>query len=209
MARHKKEDPFFTSFKNFATIIEDTARLYSELLHCYPSETSTDLMSSISKLESQGDGVVRDIMDRLVTSFMTPFDREDISDLALSMDDILDQTEGAALRLALFNIQEVREEAVKMAEFTLEAAQALREMIDLIPNYQNDTTEIEKAARKLSKIENNGDKVYHKAIWRLFHEDAPSTDRLAWLHLFDRMEYCLDAYDRVATVGRRIVIKEA
>ncbi len=209
MAHRKKEDPFFTSLKSFATIIEDAAKLYFELFHSFPSDSSKELMGSIINLESQGDGIVRDVMDRLVTSFMTPFDREDISDLTLSMDDILDQTEGAALRLDLFNIQELREESVTMAELTLDAAKALREMISFIPHYQSDTAKIEDAARQLSKIENKGDKVYQGALWRLFHDDTPSTERLVWLSLFDRMEHCLDAYDRVATVGRRIVIKEA
>ena len=209
MARRTKEDPFFTSLKGFASLVEETAQSYAELFRSFPGEDSQELMKSISAAESKGDGFVRDIMDRLVTSFMTPFDREDISDLTLAMDDIIDQTEGASLRLDLFNIQEVREEATQMAELASEAATALREMIFLLPDYQRQDSGLSDAAHRLSKIENKGDKVYERALWRLFHEEAPSTERLAWLRLFDRMEYCLDAYDRVASVGRRIVIKEA
>lgn len=209
MARRKKEDPFFTSLKGFAALVEETAKAYSELFHAFPGEGSMDLMKSISAAESKGDGFVRDIMDRLVTSFMTPFDREDISDLTLAMDDIIDQTEGASLRLDLFNIKEVREEGAEMADLSYEAAKALKEMIYLLPDFQNQDSGLSDAAHKLSHIENKGDKVYERALYRLFHEESPSTERLAWLRLFDRMEYCLDAYDRVSSVGRRIVIKEA
>lgn len=215
MARKKRIDPFFTSFNSFATVIEGAAESYSELVRSFPSDSYKDLMSSISYAESQGDGYVKDITDRLVTSFSTPFDREDINDLVLAMDDILDYIEGAAMRLDLFNIHEMRDEAVRMSDLTLKGAHILKELIGMLPEFESGGDALREKCHELQRIEHDGDETYQKALYRLFHEDDGDADisehveHVTWLRLFDRMEYCLDAYDKVASVVRRIVIKNA
>lgn len=215
MARRKRIDPFFISLKSFAETIEGAAEAYNQLFESFPSEDALELMNKIDYAESQGDGYVKDILDRLVTSFSTPFDREDLNDLTNAMDDVLDNIEGAAKRLDLFNIHAIRDEAKLMADLTLRGAKSLVEVIELLPDFDEGGEELRSKAHELSELEHEGDVIYQKALYRLFHEEVELEDNAArlehitWLRLFDRMEYALDSYDTLAVIVRRIVIKNA
>lgn len=215
MSRRKRIDPFFTSLKSFSIVIEGAAVSYSQLFHSFPSEDSRELMNSISEAESEGDGYVKDIIDRLITTFSTPFDREDLDALTYAMDDVLDYIEGAALRLDLFNIHSIRPEAEQLADQTLRGAQILNELMDKLPDFEEGGDELRAKAHELSALEHDGDVLYQRALYRLFHEEIDMDneetriEHITWLRLFDRMEYALDAYDTVAGIVRRIVIKNA
>ena len=160
-------------------------------------------------IETQADDCVRDIMTRLYTSFITPFDREDIGELALAMDDVVDHMEAATIRLDLFNVRGMRPEAVELAELTLKAVEEMQEMIDHLPDYKRDEMLMKKAIA-VGQVEDGGDEVYENALRALFREDETrGKESLAWLRLFDRMEHVLDACDHAAGVVRNVVLKSA
>ena len=207
MPHAKKEDIFYTMLKEFAGKVEDAAELYDTIILGYP-----DTYPQIPRMhvcEHECDEMVKRIMTELYRAFVTPFDRGDISSLALAMDDIVDNMDGVIVRLDLFNLGETRREAPQVAELSLHAAREFRVMIDHLPDYKNDPVVMEKAIA-IGNIENEGDDVYHSALFRLFHEeseDARAT--LAWLRLFDRMEMGMDAFDKAAGVVRSVVMKSA
>jgi len=160
-------------------------------------------------LETLADETVRDIMTRLYTSFITPFDREDIGELALAMDDVVDHMEAATIRLDLFNVREMRSEAVELSKLTLTAVQEIQEMIEHLPDYKHDEMVMKKAIA-VGHVEDGGDEVYENALRALFREEETrGKESLAWLRLYDRMEHCLDACDHAAGVVRNVVLKSS
>lgn len=207
MARPKKEDIFYTMLKNLSTILVEASEEYLSIMSEYP-----DSMSRIPRMalhETRADEQVRDIMTRLLTSFITPFDREDIGELALAMDDVVDNMEAITLRLDLFNVNDMRAEAIEMAELTRIAVKDMREMIERLPDYKKDPKVMELSIT-VGHIEDGGDAVYENALRRLFREDETrGKESLAWLRIFDRQEHCLDACDHVAGVVRNVVLKSS
>lgn len=207
MPRVKKEDIYYTLLKQLAAVLVDAGEEYVTIMSGYP-ETSTRL-PRMKMLETRADETVRDIMTRLYTSFITPFDREDIGELALAMDDVVDHMEAATIRLDLFNVRDMRPEAVELAELTLSAVQEMQEMIDHLPDYKRDEMLMKKAIA-VGQVEDGGDEVYENALRALFREDETrGKESLAWLRLFDRMEHCLDACDHAAGVVRNVVLKSS
>jgi len=210
MARIKKEDPFYTLFKQFAAEIKATGEDYVKFVEGYPGSIA---MIPVMKLhEARSDEFVRKIMKELYTSFITPFDRDDISNLALRLDDIVDYMEGVCTGLDLFNMSGTRVEARQMAGLALEAAKELVEMFDHLPDYKNDPVVMEKAIA-VGNIEDEGDEVYEQGLRLLFHDDTLDEARrghvVGWMRVFDRMEGCLDACDHAAGVVRSVVMKSA
>lgn len=207
MARIKKEDIYYTLLKQLSEVIVAAAEEYVVLMGGFP-----DTMARIPRMkmfETQADDCVRDIMTRLYTSFITPFDREDIGELALAMDDIVDHMEAVALRLDLFNLQDMRPEAIELADLTLAAVHEIREMISHLPNYKHDDMVMKKAIT-VGHVEDGGDTVYENALRSLFREQGISgRESLAWLRIFDRMEHCLDSCDNAAAVVRNVVLKSS
>ena len=207
MPRVKKEDIYYTLLKQLAAVLVDAGEEYVTIMSGYP-ETFTRL-PRMKMLETRADETVRDIMTRLYTSFITPFDREDIGELALAMDDVVDHMEAATIRLDLFNVRDMRPEAVELAQLTLAAVQEMQEMIEHLPDYKRDEMLMKKAIA-VGQVEDGGDEVYENALRALFREDETrGKESLAWLRLFDRMEHVLDACDHAAGVVRNVVLKSA
>ena len=88
MARIKKEDEFFTLLKDFAALIVETSEEYAGIVHDFPNSMSR--IPQMKVYETNCDDRVKTIMSKLYTSFITPLDREDISNLALAMDNVTD-----------------------------------------------------------------------------------------------------------------------
>ena len=205
MPKIKKEDVFYTLLKDLAEVLVQAGEEYVYVMNTFPE--SVTRIPRMKMFETQADDIVRDIMTRLYTSFITPFDREDISDLALAMDDVVDYMEGVVLRFDLFNIQEMRPGAIELADLTLAAVREMREMINRLPDYKRDDA-VMKQAIAVGHIEDGADTVYEHALRTLFREDETrGKESLAWLRVFDRMEHCLDACDKAAGVVRNVVMK--
>lgn len=206
MARIKKEDIFYTLLRDLADKIVEAAAEYERIITNFPETTSS--IPQMKVYETECDEKVKRIMEELYTSFITPFEREDISDLALALDDIVDMMNGVVVRLDLFNVQDTREEAPQLAELTVRCVGEVHEMIDRLPNYKSDRTVMDKAIM-ISSIEDEGDIVYSNALRRLFRDEESGRTSVTWLRLFDRMELCLDACDKSAGVVRSVVMKSA
>lgn len=208
MARIKKEDIFYTLLKQLAVTLVEAGDEYVTILEGYPQTVAR--IPRMKMLETQADELVRDIMTRLYTSFITPFDREDIGELALAMDDVVDHMEAVVLRLDLFNVQSMRQEAIELANLTLMAVREMQEMIELLPNYKRDHENLLKKAIAVGHVEDGGDTVYENALHGLFREEETGGKQsLAWLRVFDRMEHCLDSCDKAAGVVRNVVLKSS
>ena len=147
-------------------------------------------------------------MEELYKAFITPFDREDISELALALDDIVDGMNGVVRRFDLFNVHEIREESAQMAELTVRCVHEVRAAIELLPDYKKDERVMQHAIM-VSAIEDEGDTVYENALRRLFLDEENGRTTTAWLRLFDRMESVFDACDHVACIVRSVVMKSA
>lgn len=207
MPRVKKEDIYYTLLKQLAKVLVDAGEEYVNIMKGYP-DTFTRL-PRMKMLETQADETVRDIMTRLYTSFITPFDREDIGELALAMDNVVDHMEAVTLRLDLFNVLEMRPEAIELSELTLTAVREMQEMIEHLPDYKHDEMVMKKAIA-VGHVEDGGDEVYENALRVLFREEGTrGKESLAWLRLYDRMEHCLDACDEAAGVVRNVVMKSS
>lgn len=208
MPRIKKEDVFYTMLKDYAALVVEAAEEYNGIIGEFPA--SMTRIPQMKVYESNCDERVKAIMAKLYTSFITPIDREDISALALALDDVVDSMYGVAVRLDLFNMEDLRLEAKQISELTLRAVKEVKEMIDHLPDYKKDHLAMEKAI-EVGSIEDEGDTVYQNALRRLFSadEDASGKYAVTWLRIFDRMELCLDACDGVASIVRDVVMKDA
>ena len=208
MPRIKKEDEFYTMLKELAALIEEAAEEYNGIVCDFPGSMSR--IPQMKVYESNADERVKAIMAKLYTSFITPIDREDISTLALAMDDVVDSMYGVAVRLDLFNMSDLRLEARQISELTVHAVNEMKNMIDHLPDYKKDRVVLEKAI-EIGSVEDEGDTVYQQALRRLFsdEEDASGKYAVTWLRIFDRMELCLDACDRVSGIVRDIIMKDA
>jgi uncharacterized protein len=198
-----REQGFYELFEKAAANLSEAARLLLKLLTDYDDPEAAG--AEIRAREHEGDEITHQVIRALNTTFVTPFDREDIHKLASGIDDVLDGIEAASDLLVLHHIEqplpEMRQQAevlAKATDQTYEALTRLRGFSGLDPYWV-----------EINRLENEGDRVYRKTVAMLFSGDYKAMDVLKWKDLVDQLEAAIDGCEDVANTLESIVLKHA
>jgi predicted phosphate transport protein (TIGR00153 family) len=180
-----------------ANIVEGV-RLFRELLE-HPGEYSP-LVERIKQVEHEGDRITHQTIEKLNTTFITPFDREDIHELIARMDDVLDAVDAAAQRMVLYRIVEIPRHLVRMADILVLSAAELRKAVVAVHD-RSKQEEILDHCVEVNRLENDADVLHREALAELF---ANSTDAITVVKLKDLYAFLEEATDRCEDVVNAI-----
>jgi predicted phosphate transport protein (TIGR00153 family) len=194
---------FYDLFTEAANHLVVGAKLLAEML----SETANheDVARRMRDAEHDADETTHAIVRRVNTTFVTPFDREDIYNLASGIDDVMDMMdevvdlillyEGKILPPELSNQVEVIQ---RCAEITAAAMPGLKAMQAL------DEYWIE-----INRLENVGDKNHRRMLAHLFSGEFKAMEVLKLKDIVESLEGAIDAFERVANIVEKIAVKES
>lgn len=199
-----RDTRFYELFADAAGNLLDGAHLLGELVEADPADRGA-VAIRMKTVEHAGDEATHAIMHALNTSFITPFDREDIAQLAGQLDDVLDAMEAAADLAVLYRIHEipggVAEQVALLreaAELTVEAMPRLRTLRDLDSYWIT-----------INELENRADDVYRALLAELFNDGVDPVTILKVKEVVDQLEAAADAFEHVANVIQSIAAKES
>jgi predicted phosphate transport protein (TIGR00153 family) len=198
-----RDREFFDLFEEAGANILRAADLLDRMLRNYPE--TKELAREILLCEQEGDRITHDIIQRLNQTFVTPIDREDILELASTLDDIVDLTEEVADYLGLYKVEAPMEQAQRLAHILM---QACRQIAEAMPRMR-DFKDISHYTVEIHRLENEGDRVTREAIASLFDNGIDPMVVIRWKDLFERLEDAVDATERVANTLQGIVIKNS
>ena len=136
MAR-QKDTFYFDGFRRSADYACQAAKLLSEVMHDFNPGQLRERMDSMHAIEKSADEVRHDMMDELVTAFITPFDREDIDELGHVLDDVTDSIEGVLNRMYYDNVTDMRDDAVQMSDMVVRATESICELVNELPRFRH------------------------------------------------------------------------
>jgi len=163
----------------------------------------------LKELEHRGDVITHEIVARLHRTFVTPIDREDITLLAQSLDDVMDFIEAAGRTAYLYNIAQPTERARELARIVSKMALKLNEVVPRLRR-RDQFPWILKQCVEINTLENEADDVQHAALAELFevcHLDA--CEVIKWREIYEHLENATDRGEDVANVLEGIVLKHA
>jgi len=163
----------------------------------------------LKELEHQGDVITHEIIARLHRTFVTPIDREDITLLIHSLDDVMDFIEAAGRTAFLYHITQPTERARELARIVVTMAYKLNEVVSRL-RHRDQFPWILKQCVEINTLENEADDVQHAALAELFevcHLDA--CEVIKWREIYDHLENATDRGEDVANVLEGIVLKHA
>jgi predicted phosphate transport protein (TIGR00153 family) len=204
------ERGFYPLFTRAAENIVVAADELAKLVAAEP-EARSELARRIKDAENAGDDVTHEIMVKLNSVFVTPFDREDIYRLASSLDDVIDAIEEAADRIVLYRLgalppgMAAQVDVLQRAAAATATAMPKLEKVDQLHEY----------TIHVNSLEDEGDKVYHQVLSALLSPEQPITDPSAVLEVIkikevvDTLEDAADAFETVANTVESIAVKEA
>ncbi|MGH2807848.1 MAG: DUF47 domain-containing protein [Actinomycetota bacterium] len=197
-----REESFFDLFELMAQKVQQGAEELLDLLNNY-----SDLdrrAGRVLDIEHEGDEITHEVMRRLNTTFITPFDREDIHRLASMMDDILDHIEAAAEYLQLHRIEEPLPQMISLSETLALASRLTAESMPYLRKMKG----MEHYWVEINRLENEGDRFYRRTIAELFSGDYKAMDVLKYKDIIEEIETAIDRVEDVANTLESIVLKQ-
>ncbi|MFO7996719.1 MAG: DUF47 family protein [Dehalococcoidia bacterium] len=163
----------------------------------------------LKDFEHQGDVITHEIIQRVHRTFVTPIDREDITLLAHSLDDVMDFIEAAGRTAHLYRIVEPTERARQLARIVAKVTHKLNEAMPRL-RHREQYAWVLKQCVEINSLENEADDVQHAALVELFevcHMDA--CEVIKWREIYEHLESATDRGEDVANVLEGIVLKHA
>jgi predicted phosphate transport protein (TIGR00153 family) len=201
-----RDDSFFEYFSRAAENLVTGTALLSELV--LPEADVQSVSERLIEVEHDSDAVTHQLYKKINSSFVTPFDREDIYRLGSGLDDVMDHLEAVGSLLYLYGLTKIpalpREmhEMVdildRQAKVTAEAMPKLRAMHDL-----------EAYLIECNRLENEGDRVYRMLLVRLFSGEYDALTVLKLKEVVEELERACDSFERVANTVETIAVKES
>jgi predicted phosphate transport protein (TIGR00153 family) len=161
----------------------------------------------LKDLEHQGDVITHEIIARVHRSFVTPIDREDITLLAHSLDDVIDFIEAAGRTAYLYHIAQPTERARELARIVNRMAIKLNEVVPRLRR-RDQFPWIMKQCVEINTLENEADDVQHAALAELFEVCRTDTcEVIKWREIYDHLENATDRGEDVANILEGVVLK--
>jgi predicted phosphate transport protein (TIGR00153 family) len=197
---------FFDLFEQSAALVVKTAQTYVDMLKDYPHRER--YLALIRQMEHDGDETTHRTLQKLDTTFITPFDREDIYSLMKTLDDVIDEIDAAAKRLILYKIDEVKNALYKQTDVLLRAAQCMESAVRELRNIKKPDG-IRTHLIEIHAMENAGDDINHAAAAELYATSTNAIDAMKWKEIYDLTERAIDRCEDVANIIDAIILKNS
>ena len=197
-------------FDLFDVVVDNVAHAAALLLDLVEDFVDPEMKAKrLVEAEHEGDRLTHAILSRLNSTFITPFDREDIHALAGQLDDVLDAIEEAADMLVLHKVVEPLDAVVEQARLLDRAARETAAGLRSLRGLKQEP--LRAFLISINEIENQGDRLYRRARADLYNftGEHPARYVLIWKDIVEQLEEALDGFEHVAHTVETILIKHA
>jgi uncharacterized protein len=198
-----RDNAFYAMFQEAGRNVAESTDVLAGLLD--PNANREAIAKQLREREHAGDAVTHRIMRQLNTSFVTPFDREDIYRLASALDDVVDAIEAAADFIVLADVGKLpplmTEQITLLQRSATETAEAMARLATL--------ADLEPYWIEVNRLENEADRVYRKLLSKLFSGDYDALTMVKLREVADGFEDAADALEHVAHAVESIAVKES
>ena len=202
-----KETKFYPLYQQQAAYIDKAATLLRQML----VETDLDQLEALRKhiksCETEGDQVLRDFYSQLFATVLTPFDRDDVHELAEMMDTFLDRIDDSANIILTRRFLAVDEDLTTMADNIMFAAENLSTIITDMPKMLDNRKEINRLCQEIKTLENESDVLYGSYISKLFNNGYTLTEIIKRKDLVQVLENTTNSVKYISDKIRSIISK--
>ena len=216
------EGAFYEMFSKAAQNLVRGAELLSEL--ALPAADVQSISERLIEVEHDSDQITHELYNKINSTFITPFDREDIYRLGSGLDDVMDHIEAVGSLVYLYGLtklpvlpremHELVEVLNRQAAITAEAMERLRigapgvKRPKGVPKMKG-LSGLKDYWVECNRLENEGDDAYRMLLVRMFSGEYDALTVLKMKEVADELEAACDAFEHVANVVETIAVKES
>jgi predicted phosphate transport protein (TIGR00153 family) len=166
------------------------------------------LVVELKAIEHEGDAITKQIFLALNSTFITPFDRDDLREIATDLDDVVDYIEGVALSFVVFELSESPSALRQFAFILKEMADEIDRITALIWDLSHEA-KIQAGMVRISELENQADTLYTSVIGELFKTGGNPIEIMKWKEVYEGLESACDACKEYTHAIGNVVLKNA
>jgi uncharacterized protein len=204
-----KDDSFFPMFEEDAKILIKASELLRNLIQTNNLEEREAIIRQIKDVEHEGDDVTHKIFQQLNKSFITPFDREDIQELASTLDDVIDFINGIGQRILIYKPKEYMPVFLEMAEIIYQSAREIETSIHALRHASKNKEKIIQSCIILNTLENKADELHHVGLSELFEQETDAKEVIKKKAILETLEKTVDKAEDVSDAIKTILVKMA
>ncbi|HEX6073765.1 MAG TPA: DUF47 family protein [Micromonosporaceae bacterium] len=199
-------DSFYEFFSRAAQNLVRGAALLTEVVG--PEADIQAVSERLQEVEHDNDEITHELYNRINSTFVTPFDREDIYRLGSNLDDVMDHIEAAGNLVYLYGLSELPALPREMADLVDVLNEQARITADAMPRLKS-LKNLSEYWIEINRLENNGDRAYRMLLVRLFSGEYDALTVLKLKEVADELEAAVDAFEHVANTVETIAVKES
>ncbi|HVP38992.1 MAG TPA: DUF47 family protein [Candidatus Saccharimonadales bacterium] len=196
-----RDENFFALFRRQAALVGQGCTQLHEMVEKFDQLEERARM--LKDIEHQGDLIAHELFERLNRTFITPLERDDIHDLASSLDDVLDAVEAIASRIVLFRIPNTTPEARQLTRIVADCGAQIEMAVEHLKDFKG----LMPFTIEINRLENEADGLSRQATADLFSGRHEFLDVMRWKELYGRLESATDKCEDVANIIEQIVLK--
>ncbi|MFD0741567.1 DUF47 domain-containing protein [Phytohabitans flavus] len=200
------EGAFFELFTRAAQNLVRGTDLLNEL--ALPGVDVQSVSERLTEVEHDSDQLTHELYQKINSSFITPFDREDIYRLGSQLDDVMDHLEAVGSLLYLYGLTKLPALPREMHELIAVLDEQAKLTADAMPRLKT-MKALEDYWIECNRLENNGDRAYRMLLVRLFSGEYDALTVLKMKEVADELEAACDAFEHVANIAETIAVKES
>lgn len=202
----RKADSYY--FENFNAAAENNCKaaalLESVMRNFEPSELPARI-DEMHEIEQANDELRHELLDTLVTAFITPIERDDIAQLSSNLDDVTDCIEGVLHRLYYNNVREVTPGALEMVSLLVQACEEVRKTVAELPQFKKSKV-LHDHIVSINTVEDLADKTFVRIMRELHTGSVDALRLISTREIYMYLEYSIDACEHVGDVVMGIVM---
>ena len=200
------EEKFFDMLIKEADNLKETATQFKKLIHDYNS-ISPSLRSRkvgmIKDLEHGGDKLARKIINELNKSFLTPFDSEDIHEMAVLIDDVVDIMDTTSRKFVTYKIKKVDRYMIQLVDILYRCVVEICEGVKDLRKLK----QVNEHCVRINELETDADQVKSEALEALFDNGKDPIELIKRKEIIESLENATDKCEHLAHVFDGVIVK--
>lgn len=202
------DERFYSLFEESTKNLLNASGLLSKLSKAKKASDREKLAVQIHACEHIGDDLTHKVYSELNSTFVTPFDREDIHELASSIDDVLDAIDGSIGRIVLYKIKDIPTSVTRLIDILHLSIEELHRGVRHLRNIHK-IDRLQEVLQKVNEYENEADSVFERAVADLFEREKNPVHIIKLKEVLVGLETATDKCEDAANVLEGILIKHA
>lgn len=201
----RKDEQLFVLFKESARVVVRGGEILQSVVNDYKD---LDIkMAKLTAMEHEGDRIIQDLVRRLNTSFILPFDREDAFRLVQKLSTTLDYITGIIDRMILYKAGQPDEKVKEMVEVLIQTLSYQDQAFNLLDKVEKNKKEILECCEQIRQLERKQDTLYRNGLAALFENEDDPISIIKWREVYEHIEMAEDYIEDLSELIRNICVK--